>query len=68
MRVLLNQVAANCDLPSRFFRLESGKILIQPDADENYERVECGLTAIRRLRGVPPIAFVGNECVVGAQC
>jgi len=60
MRILLNRVAANCDLPGRTFRLEHGKLTAQPDANEKYERFDCGLAAIKRIRGVPPLGFVGN--------
>jgi hypothetical protein len=68
MRSLLDQIAANCELPSRFFKLDHGKVLIQPDADEEFHRVDCGLTAIKRIRGTPPIVFVGNGCYVGSKC
>jgi hypothetical protein len=68
MRAFLDRMAANCGLPRRFFRLQGGKVLIQPDADEKYERVDCALTAAKRIRGFPPIAFLGNECYVGRQC
>ena len=67
MRPLLNEVAANCNLPSRFFRLENGKLLVQPDADADYESVDCGVIALHRIRGLPPTAFVGNECYVGRK-
>jgi hypothetical protein len=56
----LDRVAANCDLPA--------KLLIQPDANEQFERVDCALAATKKVSGLPPIGFVEIGCYVGRRC
>jgi hypothetical protein len=66
-RAILDKLADNCRLPHDLFRLEGDHLTIQPHADEEYERVDCALGALKGIRGMPKLGFVGNEYYVGNE-
>jgi hypothetical protein len=66
-RAILDRLADNCGLPHDFFRLEGGHLTIQPHPNEKYERIDCALGALKGIRGMPKLGFVGNEYYVGNE-
>ena len=58
---LLDKLADHCNLPHDTFRLEGDELYVKPHADEQYERLDCGLKALNSIRGLPKLGFVGNE-------
>jgi hypothetical protein len=60
-RAFLDALAESCSLPRDFFRLKGDEFTIRPKADEEYERVDCALEALKRVRPMPRYGFVGNE-------
>jgi len=62
-RAFLDALADSCSLPHDFFRLKGDEFTVWPRADEKYERVNCALAALKRVRPVPNYSFIGNEYV-----
>jgi hypothetical protein len=66
-RALLDQLADNCHVTRDFFRLGDAELVLQPHPDEQYEDVDCALSALKHIRGLPKLGFVGNEYPAGQQ-
>jgi len=56
----LDASADKCGLPRSFFRVRGDEVHIRPNADEDYQKVDCGLAEAKRL-SVTKMGFVGNE-------
>ena len=56
----LDASADKCGLPRSFFRARGEEVHIQPNRDEDYKKVDCGLAEAKRLN-VTKMGFVGNE-------
>jgi len=57
----LDAISQQCGLPvDRLTILEGHKVRVKPDANDQYEAVDCLLSGVKSLRGIQ-LGFVGNE-------
>jgi hypothetical protein len=66
-RALLDTVADNCGVTHESFRMQGDSLVVQPHPDADYENVDCALGALKRIRGLPELGFVGNEYPIGNE-
>jgi hypothetical protein len=61
---LIRQVTSKCGLPADRLQLfEGDSLVLRPDPNDSYERIDCLLGELKKVRGIR-MGFVGNEAYV----